>query len=138
MFPLCLQLPANLVKDEDMLPPLDTRNNCKEGKFWTKEDLKQLQEPGFAIRDNFLGSDDVVNAIISELRSLKEEKMKKAGMKSGDEVWVDDSIRGDLHLWISDWDFSDGGEKAVLYPGLSKLMGKIEEVKSDLESCVEG
>eukprot|EP01089_Gocevia_fonbrunei_P014094 TRINITY_DN3785_c0_g1_i2.p1 TRINITY_DN3785_c0_g1~~TRINITY_DN3785_c0_g1_i2.p1 ORF type:complete len:178 (-),score=51.88 TRINITY_DN3785_c0_g1_i2:53-586(-) len=71
-------------------------------KFFTKEDLKALDEQGYVIRDNFLGSTEA-QAVRSEAEKLKDEgKLKLAGMSHGSDKWNDNSVRGDLHLWLND------------------------------------
>ena len=60
-----------------------------------------------------------------------EQKMKGAGMSTGESKWNDKSIRGDLHLWIHDTKKYENE-----CPNMVKLLNKINQLKEELnENC---
>jgi Rps23 Pro-64 3,4-dihydroxylase Tpa1-like proline 4-hydroxylase len=66
------------------------------------------------------------------MKYLKNEnKLKSAGMSTGDTKWNDKSIRGDLHLWIHDTKKYENE-----CPHMVKLLNKINSLKEELnENC---
>jgi len=101
-------------------------------KFFSEDLLCELQEKGFIIRDNFLGSEKL-QGIRQEASTLYEKgQLKVAGMNKGQDKWVHSATRGDSILWMDreDEDFTKQ------YASLSNLMNELDSIRKELnQSC---
>ncbi len=120
--------PAVVADASSLLPPFDFAAERVAASLVLQEsELDDLASKGVAVRDGVLGSGEMVAAALEELRRLREDGvMKQAGMTTEREgKWVNNQVRGDLHAWLH--------EGQVSTPGLAALLGRLQEVRTDLE-----
>lgn len=86
-------------------------------------EITRLGEPGYFVKDGFLGRDVALAVRADALRWYSEGKLKRAGVGRGGEHRLDVSIRGDSIAWVT-------REEAT--PGLVPLWDAFEALRTEL------
>jgi len=122
-----------------LLPPvlfikyLDATQLC----FFTKEDVRSLEEEGYIIKDNFMKNfkefDFLATQLYQEAEQLRAEgKFKLAGMGTGKEHWNDKKVRGDELLWVNNrWQFKDNS------PTLYNVLVKLDMLRNEFNNACQ-
>jgi len=131
--------PKNEDVNQQTLAPVQLLN--KDGRplfpehlnFFSVNDLEQLNQEGYLIKDRFLGDHESVVDVNKEAVDLFDKgSFRQSKMSHGKEAWTDNKVRGDSILWLN-----NRSDYRQHYPFLYNLLCRMDTLRLELNKACD-